>query len=415
MAKPIQLSQPVDITVEMLLFGSVQQASVLHRYNNKKHSLKIGHLRYRLNRTTTTCTANEQKQPESPTKKYSDFINQLAQKINPNNNNGQNSNQNQNSNNNVPKQELSDWSMPTEDDDEWAPNTEDDSSFRRKYGKKDPRDFIDTFKQTPEDEFLRPIISVKGAYRRLYPDQEKTEDELLTEFEANQFESRESLKFAVIYLIVIPLSTGFIISRGLAGTVLDYVREVEPQAFEPTSKQKAHGAEEIHKEEMRLRMEAAVGIAPPLEEDEMMLNLHETALEIREEIREENQTGLINLISDSISATVLFIGLLKKDEGRQQFFRTIGRIASGLSDTSKAFLVILVADILLGYHSEEGWTAAINLFTEHYGQEVEEESIVIFVGIVPVVLDTFFKLWIFRGLTKISPSAAVTLKEMDRH
>ena len=28
-------------------------------------------------------------------------------------------------------------------------------------------------------------------------------------------------------------------------------------------------------------------------------------------------------------------------------------------------------DILLGYHSEEGWTAAIHLLTGHYGLEVE--------------------------------------------
>ena len=28
-------------------------------------------------------------------------------------------------------------------------------------------------------------------------------------------------------------------------------------------------------------------------------------------------------------------------------------------------------DILLGYHSEEGWTAAIHLLTKHYGIEVE--------------------------------------------
>lgn len=32
-------------------------------------------------------------------------------------------------------------------------------------------------------------------------------------------------------------------------------------------------------------------------------------------------------------------------------------------------------DILLGYHSEEGWTAAIHLLTGHYGLEVEVRSL----------------------------------------
>ena len=33
--------------------------------------------------------------------------------------------------------------------------------------------------------------------------------------------------------------------------------------------------------------------------------------------------------------------------------------------------LIAGTDILLGYHSEEGWTAAIHLLTGHYGLEVE--------------------------------------------
>ena len=37
----------------------------------------------------------------------------------------------------------------------------------------------------------------------------------------------------------------------------------------------------------------------------------------------------------------------------------------------QAFLIILFADILLGYHSEEGWASAINLFANHYGYEIE--------------------------------------------
>jgi hypothetical protein len=37
------------------------------------------------------------------------------------------------------------------------------------------------------------------------------------------------------------------------------------------------------------------------------------------------------------------------------------------------------------------------------------------VAIVPVCLDTWFKYWIFVGLNKEDPAAAVTLRQMDRH
>lgn len=47
----------------------------------------------------------------------------------------------------------------------------------------------------------------------------------------------------------------------------------------------------------------------------------------------------------------------------------------------------------------------------HYGFEADEEGVVIFVGVVPVVIDVFFKYWIFIGLNKISPGAVVTIKQ----
>lgn len=34
---------------------------------------------------------------------------------------------------------------------------------------------------------------------------------------------------------------------------------------------------------------------------------------------------------------------------------------------------------------------------------------------IPVVIDVFFKYWIFIGLNKISPGAVVTIKQIDTH
>ena len=35
--------------------------------------------------------------------------------------------------------------------------------------------------------------------------------------------------------------------------------------------------------------------------------------------------------------------------------------------------------------------------------------------IVPIFVDTLFKLWLFTGLNRQNPSTVVTIKEMDRH
>ena len=46
---------------------------------------------------------------------------------------------------------------------------------------------------------------------------------------------------------------------------------------------------------------------------------------------------------------------------------------------------------------------------------VQRGPIAIFVSTVPVILDTAFKWWLFKGLNRIDPSASVTLSEIDRH
>lgn len=44
-----------------------------------------------------------------------------------------------------------------------------------------------------------------------------------------------------------------------------------------------------------------------------------------------------------------------------------------------------------------GWTGFLDLVLGHYGIEVEEENILLFVGIVPIAIDVLFKYWIFIG------------------
>jgi len=41
--------------------------------------------------------------------------------------------------------------------------------------------------------------------------------------------------------------------------------------------------------------------------------------------------------------------------------------------------------------------------------------VTVFISVVPVFMDACFKYWIFKGLNRKSPGAAVTLRTMNRH
>ena len=83
-----------------------------------------------------------------------------------------------------------------------------------------------------------------------------------------------------------------------------------------------------------------------------------------------------------------------------------------LSDTTKSFLLILLTDLLVGFHSPRGWEIFIELILRHFGLPENQDFIFLFVATFPVLLDTVFKYWIFRYLNQISPSTVATYHSM---
>jgi hypothetical protein len=264
------------------------------------------------------------------------------------------------------------------------------------------------------DEYLRPIVDVTGIYNRVAIGEKEAEERVFVEAITNQYESREALRYAAI-LFGIPLTIGFLISNLVAKPLWDYAENLNPAAFALSDDQKVAGAEAMHREEVRLRLEASLGQAPPLSDEAMLAHLRVEAVHFADNMKAYNRQSLVNAVSDSCSGAALFVILVQDTSQRAILFRTVGRVFTGLSDTAKAFIIILITDILLGYHSEEGWTAGLHLLSYHYGWHAPQETLQIFVATVPVLLDSMFKYWIFVGLNKIDPAAAVTLKMMDRH
>ena len=83
-----------------------------------------------------------------------------------------------------------------------------------------------------------------------------------------------------------------------------------------------------------------------------------------------------------------------------------------LSDTTKSFLLILLTDLLVGFHSPRGWEVVIEILLRNFGSPENEDFILLFVATFPVLLDTVFKYWIFRYLNQISPSTVATYHNM---
>nr|YP_010161098.1 chloroplast envelope membrane protein [Abies delavayi]QRH16846.1 chloroplast envelope membrane protein [Abies delavayi]QRH18775.1 chloroplast envelope membrane protein [Abies delavayi] len=84
-----------------------------------------------------------------------------------------------------------------------------------------------------------------------------------------------------------------------------------------------------------------------------------------------------------------------------------------LSDTMKAFSILLATDLCIGFHSPHGWEMMIDSISENYGFAHNERIISGLVSTFPVISDTIFKYWIFRRLNSISPSLVVIYHSMN--
>nr|YP_010872497.1 envelope membrane carbon uptake protein [Lindenbergia indica]URQ18987.1 envelope membrane carbon uptake protein [Lindenbergia indica] len=84
-----------------------------------------------------------------------------------------------------------------------------------------------------------------------------------------------------------------------------------------------------------------------------------------------------------------------------------------LSDTVKAFLILLLTDLCIGFHSPHGWELMIGSVYKDFGFVHNDQIISGLVSTFPVILDTILKYWIFRYLNRVSPSLVVIYHSMN--
>ncbi|XP_027925263.1 chloroplast envelope membrane protein [Vigna unguiculata] len=284
------------------------------------------------------------------------------------------------------------------------------SSSDWEQGMKDYRDNVrDDSGDLPADKGL-----VESARYLIFGGED---EDMLYEDRVFQYASSNSAKFLAL-LIIVPWAMDFLVHDYILMPFLDrYVKTVPlaAQMLDVRRYQKLEIVEELKTERGRFELEVEIGKSPPLSDEEVWWELRHKALELREERRLENRRAFANIWSDTVYGISLFI-LLYFNKSKVALLKFTGyKIINNISDTGKAFLIILITDIFLGYHSESGWQTLLEIIVEHYGLEVDQSTITIFICLVPVVMDACVKLWLFKFLPRLSPRVTNIFQEMKRH
>eukprot|EP00457_Paulinella_chromatophora_P008053 gb/GEZN01008080.1/.p1 GENE.gb/GEZN01008080.1/~~gb/GEZN01008080.1/.p1 ORF type:complete len:361 (-),score=-2.52 gb/GEZN01008080.1/:11-1093(-) len=254
------------------------------------------------------------------------------------------------------------------------------------------RRVVPTMSRAP-DPLPRSLLGVVDQLRRqLDP---AAEASLVAGFRRRRDSTLVSLK-VLLLLVLVPLlvqqiSRSYLITpmvNRFAPEVpfLSYTRpQLEEEAVEKLRVYKA----EIEFDAL-LRGEAA------LTREELQQALAVKAGELKEEADIESTQAIKNVLADMIALVAFVLVCFSSKEELTVLRGFLDELIYGLSDSAKAFAIILFTDIFVGFHSPEGWTVLLDGIANHFGFPARENFILLFIATFPVILATIFKYWIFR-------------------
>lgn len=240
----------------------------------------------------------------------------------------------------------------------------------------------------------------------------KAEQQVITNFRSSKARTTAAVKFLLL-LIIVPLLTQQFTKNFIVGPVVDRLRSDTEAAVFLNIEMEEEALHELQQYEERLRFEVLIGKVAPMPELEIEQTVREKATEIEAAYRHRSSDAVKNVFADMFAAGAFALLLIFRKQEVSTLKSFMDEIIYGLSDSAKAFIIILFTDMFVGFHSPHGWEVILEGLSRHLGFPANREFIFLFIATFPVILDTVFKYWIFRYLNRISPSAVATYRNMN--
>jgi hypothetical protein len=137
------------------------------------------------------------------------------------------------------------------------------------------------------------------------------------------------------------------------------------------------------------------------------------AIALSQKYKTESIDAVANVFADILSflSFIILCVFGKQQLTTIQFFSP--DLIYGLSNSAKAFFILIATDIFVGYHSTYGWEIILENTSKHFGIPENKSLILLFIAAVLVVMDTIFKYWIFRYVNRSFPSAVATYHSIN--
>nr|AXB71879.1 envelope membrane protein [Chlamydomonas sp. UWO 241] len=140
--------------------------------------------------------------------------------------------------------------------------------------------------------------------------------------------------------------------------------------------------------------------------------LQEKTIELAIRFNNQSIEAITNFFADLLSFMTLCYLLFALEIQINITKSFLLEVFFGLDDSKKSLLILLITDLLVGYHSSNLWELFFEFLFTHYGLPESQTGIFLLVATLPVLLDVLFKYLIFRHLNRSSPATVATYHAM---
>nr|YP_010308293.1 envelope membrane protein [Meconopsis racemosa var. racemosa]ULU28796.1 envelope membrane protein [Meconopsis racemosa var. racemosa] len=145
----------------------------------------------------------------------------------------------------------------------------------------------------------------------------------------------------------------------------------------------------------------------------LRIGIHKETIQLVKMHNEGHIHSILHFSANIICFTILSGYSILANEELLVLNSWVKEFLYNLSDTIKAFYILLLTDLCIGFHSPHGWELMIGSISKDFGFYHNDQIISGLVSTFPVILDTLLKYWIFRYLNRVSPSLVVIYHSMN--
>ncbi|MEB3335517.1 MAG: proton extrusion protein PcxA [Cyanobacteriota bacterium] len=271
------------------------------------------------------------------------------------------------------------------------------------------RELLPSLSRSPE-VLPRSLLGVVDQVRqRLNPEAEAS---MIAGFRRRRDSTLVALRILLL-LILVPILMQQISRTFIVSPLVDRFTPDLPFLSYPKPKLQERAVEKLRVYQAEIEFDHLLNNQPLPTSEELQKLLQVRAQELKKDSDRESTEAVKNVFADLFGLLGFVMVCLIGQRDLQVFRGFLDELVYGLSDSAKAFGIILFTDIFVGFHSPEGWTVLLEGVAEHLGLPARENFILLFIATFPVVLATIFKYWIFRYLNRVSPSSVATLRNMQ--